>query len=97
MKRLFLLLTWLTMMLSTPGAFAAPPPAAIGYLVTNDDYGLGASDTATFFTIAANGTLSNPTLVNLGGEGTGGCLLYTSLRSAVLLVPCAPSPARTVR
>ena len=46
MKRLFLLLTWLTMMLSTPGAFAAPPPAAIGYLVTNDDYGLGASDTA---------------------------------------------------
>jgi len=53
MKRLFLLLTWLTMMLSTPERCRSPP-AAIGYLVTNDDYGLGASDTATFFTIAAN-------------------------------------------
>jgi len=90
MKRLFLLLTWLTMMLSTPGAFAAPPPAAIGYLVTNDDYGLGASDTATFFTIAANGTLSKPTLVNLGGEGTGGGY-FASSRVSVLnsaTTPC---------
>jgi len=78
------------MMLSTPGAFAAPPPAAIGYLVTNDDYGLGASDTATFFTIAANGTLSNPTLVNLGGEGTGGGY-FASSRVSVLnsaTTPC---------
>ena len=41
--------------LPIPHAAAALPAAhsaPIGYLVTNDDYGLGVSDTSTFFAIA---------------------------------------------
>lgn len=72
--RLFLLLTWLTLPATSqiPVSFATTPPGAAGYLVTNDDYGPGRFDTATFFTIAANGTLSNQTVLNVGGGGSGG-------------------------
>lgn len=70
----FLLLTCLALPLVShnPGAFAATPASASSYLITNDDLARGSSDTATFFTIAANGMLSNPTLVSVGGIGTGG-------------------------
>ncbi len=51
---------------------ADTPTAPIGYLVTNDDKGPGSPNTSTFFTIAADGALSNPTLVTLSGEGVAG-------------------------
>jgi 6-phosphogluconolactonase (cycloisomerase 2 family) len=54
-----------------PVASAASSPA-IGYLITNNDNGPGIANNATFYTIAANGTLSNPTVVTLSGEGAGG-------------------------
>ncbi len=56
----------------TDPAFAATPSTASGYVITNDDVGGLAPNTATFFTIAADGTLSNPTLVKVGGHGSSG-------------------------
>jgi 6-phosphogluconolactonase (cycloisomerase 2 family) len=71
---LLLLLGWLILPLIAlaPGAFAATPPGSTGYLITNDDSGRGASETATFFTTASDGTLSNPTAVSVGGDGSKG-------------------------
>ena len=51
---------------------ADAPTTPIGYLIANDDKGPGSSNTSTFFTIAADGMLSNPTLVLLNGEGVAG-------------------------
>ncbi len=89
LTRLLVCLTWLVLMIITPVGFAAPPKVATGYLVTNDDNPLGSSDTATFFTIAADGKLSNPTVVNLGGEGTGGGY-FASSRVSMLNNPASP-------
>ena len=75
LMRVFLLLTWLTLsVLTQPTAFAALPVGATGYLVTNDDNdnGAGGSDSAVFFALAADGTLTSPTPVNFGAEGSSG-------------------------
>ncbi len=74
LMRVFFLLTWLTLSVTEPTAFAALPAGATGYLVTNDDNdnGPGGSDSAVFFAIAADGTLTNPTAVNFGAEGSSG-------------------------
>jgi hypothetical protein len=68
-----------------PAAHSAP----IGYLVTNDDYGPGISDTSTFFTIDSNGTLSDPTVLNVGGVGSGGGY-FAANRISVLNNPGSP-------
>jgi len=72
--RSFLLLTLLALpaIAQTDGGSAASHAAGSSYLITNDDDAIGQSDTATFFAIAANGILKNPTLVNSGGIGSGG-------------------------
>ncbi len=85
--RLFLCLTWLATI--TPLGFAASSSATTGYLITNDDNGPGSPNTATFFTVAANGTLSNPTLVSLGGEGVAGGFFAAS-RVSVLSNAASP-------
>jgi hypothetical protein len=79
--RLSLLLTWLTLpvVALSPGAFAATPTTSTGYVITNDDYPpRGTPDSVTFFTIAADGTLSNPTILSVGGTGTGGGFFASS-------------------
>jgi hypothetical protein len=68
----FLAVLFAPVLTHVPAAFAQTPVAAKSYLITNDDYTRGKNDTATFFNIAADGTLSNPTLVTTGGEGNGG-------------------------
>ena len=51
----------------------AQTTGATGYLITNDDYTpAGILDSATFYTIAPDGTLSNPNQVNTFGTGAGG-------------------------
>ncbi|MFZ3263055.1 MAG: beta-propeller fold lactonase family protein [Terriglobales bacterium] len=70
-------------------AFAATPQGSTGYLITNDDDGKGTSDTATFFTIAADGSLSNPKPVTLGGTGSLGGYFAAS-RVAVLNSQTSP-------
>ncbi|MGA9527191.1 MAG: beta-propeller fold lactonase family protein [Terriglobales bacterium] len=84
---LCLLLTWLT--LSAAFSFAAPPIDTIGYLVTNDDYGQGESNSSTFFTIGSNGALSNPTVVDLDGAGIGGGY-FAANRVSSLNTPASP-------
>jgi Lactonase, 7-bladed beta-propeller len=90
--RLFVFSTCLTLpvMSEIPVAFAATSPST-GYLITSDDYGRGKSDTSTFFTIAADGTLSSPTLVTVSGQGSGGGF-FAANRVAILNSanpPCA--------
>jgi hypothetical protein len=72
--KFLLLLSWFALLAITqaPRAFAALPAGATGYLITNDDSGRGASESATYFTIAGDGTLSNPTQVSVGGDGSKG-------------------------
>jgi hypothetical protein len=72
--KLFLFPAWLALLLIAHNAiaFASTPAGTTGYLIANDDHGVGQPNSATFFTIAADGTLSNPTQINLGGVGSGG-------------------------
>jgi hypothetical protein len=74
LMRLFLLLTWLILpaFAQSPHALPAKPQSTTGLLITDDDVAGTHVNSATFFTVAANGTLSTPTLLNLGGHGTGG-------------------------
>ena len=92
MKRLLrfvLLSTWLTSPLLThTHAFADSAPT--GYLITNDDTGgRGAQDTAAFFSIAADGTLSNATALKVGGFGSGGGFFASN---RVALINSSPTP-----
>jgi 6-phosphogluconolactonase (cycloisomerase 2 family) len=59
-------------------AFASTPTT--GFLLTNDDK---VSNSTTFFPIAADGTLGNPTVLTVGGHGPGGGYFAAS-RVAVL-------------
>jgi len=96
MKKLMpimLLLPWLTLAILThaAGAFAATPASNTGYLITNDDVTGTHVNSATFFTIASDGTLGSPTLLSLGGHGTGGGF-FASNRVVILnsnTAPCA--------
>src|ERR1700689_5100958 len=75
LPRLFLLFTLLPLLVlgSLYSAFASSSGAPTGYLITNDDLaGRTKGNSATFFTVAADGTLSNPTKVTVGGAGSGG-------------------------
>jgi 6-phosphogluconolactonase (cycloisomerase 2 family) len=59
-------------------------------LITNDDYTpQGIPDSASFFPIAADGTLGNPTQVNTSGTGAGGGY-FAENRVVVLNNPAAP-------
>ncbi|MFZ0479172.1 MAG: hypothetical protein WAL71_08480 [Terriglobales bacterium] len=87
--RLFLPLIWMSLLAITHTTFASTPKAAIGYLVTNNDNGPGEPDIATFFTIAADGTLSDPMPVTLAGEGIGGGY-FAANRVSVLNNPGSP-------
>jgi 6-phosphogluconolactonase (cycloisomerase 2 family) len=78
----------LGLIVDNSAASAQTPGAAPAYLITNDDNALGESNSATFFTIA-NGVLSNPTLVNIGGIGSGGGY-FASNRVNVLNDPSSP-------
>lgn len=51
---------------------AAEGQSSTSVLITNDDAGGVAPNTASFYTIASNGSLSNPVKVTLGGHGSGG-------------------------
>jgi len=93
LTRLFLLLTWLMLpaMAQTRRALPAKPQGVTGLLLTNDDITGTHVNASTFFTIATDGTLSNPTLLNLGGHGTGGGF-FASNRVNILnsgASPCA--------
>jgi hypothetical protein len=77
----------LTLITFIPLAFAASPTPP--YLITYNDNIPGSSDTATFYSIAASGALSNPTLVNLFGSGIGGGY-FTSNRINVLNSTTSP-------
>lgn len=75
-------------------AQASGPPSQPGipsYLITNDDLPPKVPTSGTFFTVAANGMLQNPTRVSLGGVGVGGGY-FTANRVNVLnssIAPCA--------
>jgi hypothetical protein len=88
--RAFLISSWLMLpvILHSPAAFAETAGAATSYLITNDDNALGESNSSTFFAIA-NGALSNPVLVNIGGIGSGGGY-FTANRVNVLNDPSSP-------
>jgi len=65
-------------------ASAPQKPAAISYLITNDDLPLKVGvDAGTFFTIASGGALQNPNRISLGGSGGGGGY-FTAGRVSVL-------------
>ncbi len=91
LTRFFLLLAglMLPLIVGASVAMAALPPGTAGYLVTNDDFGRGSTDTATFFSAAADGTLSNPTLVTVGGQGAGGGF-FANNRVIVQSSPTSP-------
>jgi len=74
MTKFLLRLTWplLPLIALASIASAATPSTPNGYLITNDDLTGSLNNTATFFTIAAEGTLSNPITVKVGGHGSGG-------------------------
>jgi hypothetical protein len=55
-----------------PSAAAQSAKAKTSYLVTNDDLPSDIPTGATFFTITSNGGLTNPTRLNLGGDGIAG-------------------------
>jgi len=81
---------------SVPAAFAGTgkttataTATATTFLITNDDISGTRANTATFFTIAANGTLSNPTAISVGGHGTGGGF-FAANRVNVLNNPTSP-------
>lgn len=65
-------------------ASAPQKPAAVSYLITNDDLPLKVGvDTGTFFTIASGGQLQNPNRISQGGSGAGGGY-FTAARVSVL-------------
>jgi 6-phosphogluconolactonase (cycloisomerase 2 family) len=81
---------------SVPVAFAATgkttttaTATATTFLITNDDLSGTRPNTATFFTIAADGTLSNPTAISVGGHGNGGGF-FAANRVNVLNNPTSP-------
>jgi Lactonase, 7-bladed beta-propeller len=77
---------------SVPAAFAGAgktTATANTFLITNDDISGTRANTATFFTIAADGTLSNPTAISVGGHGTGGGF-FAANRVNVLNDPTSP-------
>jgi hypothetical protein len=79
---------------SVPAAFAGAgkttaTATATTFLITNDDISGTRANTATFFTIAADGTLSNPTAITVGGHGTGGGY-FAANRVNVLNNPTSP-------
>jgi len=66
---------WLPLLNLAPAAFAASSSTPVSYLITYNDNAPGPGsgpDTVTFYTIGANGQLSNPTVINLAGQGSGG-------------------------
>ncbi len=69
-----LLLTGPILLIFENNQFAtAQSTGSTGYLITNDDYTpAGIPDSATLFTIATDGTLSNPNQVKTIGTGAGG-------------------------
>ncbi len=83
----FFLSAWLALAAPAQTASTASPSS---YLITNDDNS-AFSDTSTFYTILANGTLKNPATVSTGGAGSGGGY-FAANRVAVLndsSSPCA--------
>ena len=77
---------------SVPVGFAAAAKTAATattFLITNDDLAGTRANTATFLTIASDGTLSNPTAISVGGHGTGGGF-FASNRVNVLNNPTSP-------
>jgi 6-phosphogluconolactonase (cycloisomerase 2 family) len=71
----FLLLLALCALWASMAEAGGPPskPAVASYLITNNDLAVKVAATSgTFFPIASDGTLQNPTHVTLGGAGAGG-------------------------
>jgi len=67
-----------------PEAKTSQKPAAASYLIANDDLpGKVAATSGSFFRIASDGSLQNPTRVSLGGSGLGGGY-FTATRVSVL-------------
>jgi len=65
-------------------ASAPQKPAAVSYLITNDDLPVKVGvDAGTIFTIASGGQLQNPDRISLGGSGAGGGY-FTAARVSVL-------------
>ena len=79
----FVILLALSAGLILPGpAWAQQTPAGVGrYLITNDDLPPKIATSGTFFNIAPDGTLENPTRVSLGGVGSGGGYFASSRMS----------------
>ncbi len=92
MRKTLLSVFLLLILLPVLRAFASAPAGSTGYLITNDDVaGRATRDSATFFPIASDGSLSTPTKVTVGGAGSGGGF-FAANRIAVqssFTSPCA--------
>jgi lactonase family protein with 7-bladed beta-propeller len=87
LRKLLLGLSSLTLLVLVHSSALAGNPTT-GFLFTNDDK---VSNSTTFFPIAADGTLGNPSVLTVGGRGPGGG--YFAANRVVVLnngsTPCA--------